>query len=143
MPDMPAILRSVSTASRSPPRRSRPSPRCNRFPPTAFASRGGGSGRRQPPGWSEGSSLRPLTARQDDLESGPAWLVALSGDASAVLLDDLVGHGEAQPRTVLLGGEERVEDPAEVGVLDSGALVAALDEDPPVLDFGGYHHLPG
>src|SRR5919199_2601745 len=54
--------------------------------------------------------------REFDGEARALAGLAVGADGAAVLLDDLLGDGEAQASPLLLGGEERLED-ARAGLL--------------------------
>ena len=74
------------------------------------------------------SSVMPLRAREREAhrEDGAAVRQAVGADLAAVLLDDLVADREPEPGALAdrLGGEERVEDPADDVGRDAGAGVA-------------------
>ena len=83
-----------------------------------------------------GTSVSRLEPRQDDGERGPGGAgrrvgVGLDGDLAAVHLDDAVGDGEAEARSLadLLGREERAEQLVEVLLGDAHALVLHRDDD--------------
>src|SRR5512133_561256 len=73
---------------------------------------------------------------RDGERAAQAW-AAVDVDLAAVVLHDAVHQGEAEPATVGLGGEEGLEDVAEVGGLDPLSGVAhAQHETAP----GGHRH---
>ena len=67
--------------------------------------------------------------REDHPEGGPGARHAAEGDAAAMVLDDLVGEGEAKACSGGLGGEEWVEDLVGLGRGDSFARILDLDLD--------------
>src|SRR5262245_53397595 len=69
--------------------------------------------------------------REHDPEDGAAARNGSEVDAAAVVLDDLVGQGQAQPGTAVLGREERVEDAIGVPGRDADAAVLDLHADAP------------
>src|SRR5690242_14784208 len=70
-----------------------------------------------------------LSERQVDLHDRAAATPAPQTDPAAVLVDDLLAHGEAEAGAARLRGEERIEGAAAHGGRHAGALVADGDRD--------------
>src|SRR5512139_2036462 len=64
--------------------------------------------------------------------------LAIHADQAAVPLDDAVGHGQPEPRSLALalGGEKGLEDLAHVLLADAGARVGDGDDEHPEFRLG-------
>src|SRR2546426_10551041 len=77
---------------------------------------------------------RSLPVRKLDDEGRAAVGARLAAEPTLMLLDDAVGHPEAEPGALAgwFGRVERVEDPGEQLRWNAGPGVAYLDPDAPV-----------
>src|SRR4029453_18391136 len=77
--------------------------------------------------------------RQVNSEGGAFFLAAIHLDAAAVILDDAVGDGKAEPRAHarLLGREKRIENFRKMLLLDAASVVAKIDAQPTVFPLEG------
>src|SRR5262245_38656881 len=69
--------------------------------------------------------------RKKETEGRPHAGRATEGDGAPMVLDDLVGQGEPEPGTSLLGREEGVEDPVRGRKRDAVSGIFDLDLDAP------------
>src|SRR5262245_6591583 len=78
-----------------------------------------------------GKQLTGAGQRQGDLESRSFAKIAFDVDVPAVVADDAVADGEAEPRSLadLFRGEERVVDFSQVFRRDAEAGVSDFDYD--------------
>src|SRR5207237_2817875 len=91
----------------------------------AGPSRGPSAGhpRRRRSGPARESAIESSGRGQEARDGRPAPLLAVHVNGAAVLLEDLVADRESQAEAVILGGEERIEDPRAGGGRDAAALV--------------------
>src|SRR5262249_35211109 len=69
--------------------------------------------------------------RQHDTEERARARVVADVDGAAVILDDLLREGEAEPRAAFFRGKERVEDAVEIGRRNAGTRILDLDGHAP------------
>jgi DNA-binding NtrC family response regulator len=84
---------------------------------------------RRPLGSCQGLLHGAWLRREDQVEGRPLSRCAVNGDFSAMVLDRSMYQGQAEPRSVRLGGEERLEDLVSYVILDPDPVVADGDVD--------------
>src|SRR5262249_47519278 len=133
-PVSPGIFRSVRTRSRPPACSRSRAPRPSEATTTRYPARVSVRSRlsRSPGSSSATSSVAasgmdcPL-AGEPDGEGHPAPGVVAPADLAAVLLDDLRGDGQPEPRALGLGGEEGLEESLRDLVGDAASAVRHVD----------------